>query len=146
MTSTTPQFTAPRLSQLVARLESRRRAIRYHASRLSVQREMETDGTERLNADVIAGQPRPVDLRLSLWSDDQIWFRACRPGPRRQEGWDFMLAFHGDATAIGPERLVELLEKSLARLSGSVAMDDLAGLVELWNETTPTLERLEGLE
>lgn len=50
-------------------------------------------------------------VRLAIWDDGRMWFRACRANPSKTGGWEFNFAFHLHATET-PREIVDAFEKS----------------------------------
>lgn len=125
-----PEFTSDYLAEIVAALRMRSKGITYHAPGWSCTREIESeDGTERLNVDLDVFDSQ---MRLSIWADCKMWFRACAGG---KNGWEFMLSFHGDCTSAPPEEMVDLLKQSLALPNTQ--------LLDIWRSVSPEIEQSE---
>ena len=104
--ATVPEFDDPGLGAIGGAFQARSKAITYHAKHWTLSRE--ADEHERLNidADGFHGQ-----LRFSIWADRVVWFRLCRGTAKN--GWDFLLAFNGDASGVAIDELVENLIASM---------------------------------
>lgn len=119
------------LRAIVDALRARSKGITYHAPGWTCSCELPSDDCpERLNVDVDA---LARQMRLSVWADGVMWFRVCRG--RGKDGWDLMLAFHGDCTSVSPGELVDLLKASLASAETE--------LLNLWRAVSPQVERSE---
>jgi|GEM_PF-2527660 len=124
-----PEFDADSLSVLALAFRVRSKAISYHAPEWKISREVETE-FERLNVDASGYHG---ELRLSVWADSLVWFRLCRG--RAKDGWDFMLAFHGDRTDLNAENIVEQYISSMTSHTDT--------LLEAWQGVNPVVERHE---
>lgn len=127
-----PQFDVQYLAAVVAALRARSRGITYHCPGWTCTREIEQeDSSERLNVDLV--DIFEAQWRLSVWSDQSMWFRVCRGSAKN--GWDFILSFHGDCKSVPPEQIVDLLKESLAMPSYD--------LLDIWRSVRPQVERSE---
>ena len=84
-----PLFESAALHEIASAIEQRGKAIRYHG-RLECSRAIEQP-FERLNLD-FDGLLR-AHVRVSVWSDGQLWLCVTQPGPRRTGGWEFYAEF-----------------------------------------------------
>jgi len=130
-------FSSKVLSDCSVAFGRRRKAIRHRAKSLTIKRVVEVDGQERLNIDVATLVDRPTQVRLSLWADGTIWFRAAQPGPRSRGGWDFLLTFDGTLGDVRPEELISTLEASLIQLHGHVRDGAAERVLALWSRIQP---------
>ena len=78
-----PLFESSLLHEIATAIELRSKAIRYHGH-LACSRETE-ESRERLNVDFSDSFRRHV--RLSIWTDGQLWLCVTQPGPNRTGGW-----------------------------------------------------------
>jgi hypothetical protein len=90
-----------------------------------------------LNVDVSSIADRPTQVRLSLWPDGALWFRAAQPGTRAHGGWDFLLSFDGTLGDLPPDELVSIFESSLHELGGHVHASAAPRLLALWSRVQP---------
>jgi hypothetical protein len=128
-----PTFDAPLLKRLAEALRRRSRAIRYKAMTLTCGRDWsETpEGVfERLNVEV----HWPAHILLSVWSDGEMWLRACRAAPGTNAGWEFQVQFYSDLREIEPALVVEKFEASMDLCYGPQSPERVGQLLELWNE------------
>ena len=72
------------LHDIASAIERRGKAIRYHG-RLECSRAVEAP-LERLNVDYDG--LLSTHVRVSIWSDGQLWLCVTQPGPRRTGGWE----------------------------------------------------------
>jgi len=93
---------------------------------------------ERLNADAGTQEARPTQIRLSIWLDGALWFRACQPA---KQGWAFLFAFHGQLRAPLTRDLLAWFEQTLGLVHGSTRAPDCEErLLSVWNAVTPAVE------
>ena len=133
-----PEFSDSLLRRCATAFRHRGKAIRYKTCAFALERALERDGTERLNVDASTPCDRPTQLRVSVWPDGVLWFRAAQPGPSAKGGWAFLLAFHGQMADLTVGDLVALYEESLEHLSGAVQRGAAERLLETWARTHPS--------
>lgn len=136
------QFRSPFLVAVEAAFSSRRKAISYHTHSFKISREVEDTGTEppeRLNIDIETLESPESQVRLSVWPDGVLWFRACQPG---KQGWRFLVAFSGHLESPVPSQMVDWFEASLPLLHGaSRGSGYQERLLEVWTASNPVVER-----
>jgi hypothetical protein len=116
----------------------RRKSLAHQNRSFKLARELEEGAArpmERLNADIDAWREQ---IRLSVWPDGVLWFRACQAAKR---GWAFLFAFHGRLDSPGAVHgLVARFEESLL-LVGMRKADCEERLLALWRTVNPVVER-----
>ena len=83
-----PQITSVELRAIVDAFRRKSKSLGY-SDRWSC--EHSTEDGERLDIDFEGC----ADVRLSFWSDGEMWVRACRRAKGAHSGWAFVWAFHG---------------------------------------------------
>ena len=136
-----PSFESPLLESVSEAFRSRRKALRSRTKSFAVSRELQEGPPEppkRLNADAETQEARPTQVRLSVWPDGTLWFRACQPG---KQGWAFLLAFHGQLQSPLAHELLAWFEQSLALVYGSTRPPDCEErLLSIWDAAAPAVE------
>jgi hypothetical protein len=131
-----PVFDAPLLAGIATAFLHRRKALRYDGI-LQCERdfsELPNRVFERLNIDYRNG----IQLRLSVWEDGQIWFRACIPRRGRDGGWAFLHHFHGVVNGVPGEEITQLFEESCLLYYWKETENDRAvRLRALWRRVSP---------
>jgi hypothetical protein len=125
-----PSFKNEMLSGVVQALRERSKAISYQSrgSGWTVSCEIEADGSERIDLDIaVIGNCK---TRLSMWSDNTLWYRACRGTAKN--GWDFLLTFYGTTNSISSDTVVDQLICSLVA--------DESELLRIWENVEPEIE------
>ncbi len=134
-----PDVDAPMLQAVVDAFRKRSKAIRYQFRHLECTREFEESsrGTlERLNID--SRLLNSTMIRLSIWPDGCLWYRICRPGPRKAGGWEVNVSFFGDSKECGPLMLRDLFEKSGSLAYAATDNPSAAqNLEEIWKTVKP---------
>jgi hypothetical protein len=137
-----PSFESPLLESVSEAFRSRRKALRHSTKSFAISRELEenpAEPPERLNADAETHEARPTQVRLSVWPDGALWFRACQPA---KQGWAFLSAFHGQLRAPSTRNLVAWFEQSLGLVHGSIRPPDCEQqLLSIWHAVAPATER-----
>ena len=135
-----PSFDAPLLESISQAFLSCHGSAKQRYSSFLLSREVEdsqTEPPERLNVDTaFTGMKRPVSIRLSVWPDGALWFRACEPGRR---GWDFLLAFHGQLSGPHSSELVRLFEETTPHVAARTD-DTHQRVLRLWSRVSPRLD------
>lgn len=135
-----PSFDAPLLESISQAFLGRQDTAKQRYSSFLMSREVEdsdAEPPERLNVDTaFTGLKRPVSIRLSVWPDGALWFRACEPGKR---GWAFLLAFQGQLPGPHSSELVRLFEETTVHLSARTG-DAEERVLRLWSGVSPTLD------
>jgi len=131
------------LSSIAIAMGRRRKAIGHKSKGITMEREADSDGYERLNIKVRTTSARPARLTLSVWSDGLMWFSGAQSGPSRRGGWRFMLTFHGDVGSLTPEEVANTFEASLGCVYGDEVDPDqaTARLLAVWKHAGPEIER-----
>jgi hypothetical protein len=136
-----PSFDSPLLESVSEAFRSRRKAIRHGTKSFAISRDLEespAEPPERLNADAETHEARPTQVRLSVWPDGALWFRACQPA---KQGWAFLSAFHGQLRAPLTGDLVAWFEQSLALVHGSTRPPDCEQrLLSIWHGVDAAVE------
>lgn len=127
-----PSFDAPLLKEFAAALLSRRKAIAYHTV-LTCEREFtesQTGAIERLSLDTRI-------LRLSIWSDGEMWLSVHVRGLGRNAGWAFKDEFHGDVCDVSAEAIVGMVEATLSIPFGTDSETSRQRLRDVWARLHP---------
>lgn len=85
-----PDISSDLLTEFVRAFQKRAKAIRYRTKKWDTT-VRDDDEYERLNMDF---EGCFAQIRLSIWNDGQLWFRACRGG---KSGWDLNYSFFVEA-------------------------------------------------
>ncbi len=119
-------FSNPKLMAIAELFCANSRHIKEHAWWCITRSEQSDDG-ERLHAhaDAFGGH-----LNLTIWDDGALLFNMMK-GYRGGQ-WDWELRFHGDASQLTPECVLDLFIKSI-----SSARSDL---MQLWESVQPYVE------
>jgi hypothetical protein len=115
------------IASVLAAFERRSKAIKYHVSRWEVD-VSDGVGLRRVNFDAVRLR---CQIRLSVWEDGAMWYRAGKPGPRRTGGWVYLHAIHLENNARSAHDIVAAFERSLEQ------SHDLARLMECWSAFSP---------
>jgi len=136
-----PSFESPLLESVSEVFRGRRKALRHQTKSFTVSRVLEAspaEPPERLNADAETQEARPTQVRLSVWPDGALWFRACQPS---KQGWTFLFAFHGQLRAPLTRDLLAWFEQSLGLVYGITRTPDCEQrLLSVWRAVTPAVE------
>lgn len=127
-----PTFDSPLLQEVVNAFLRRRKSIAHRVS-LSCEREFSETANgvfERVNLDAGA-------LRLSTWSDGEMWLAVCVPRPGRGAGWAFKDTFHGNVGDVGAATLVRMLEATLELPFGLDPQKEREQLWGIWARVYP---------
>ena len=137
-----PSFESPLLQAVSEAFRGRRKALRHRTKSFAVSRELEespAEPPERLNADAETYEARPTQVRLSIWPDGALWFRACQPA---KQGWAFLFAFHGQLRAPLTRDVLSWFEQSLSLVyGGSRPLDCEEQLLSVWHAVTPAVDQ-----
>ena len=77
-------------------------------------------------------------MRLSFWSDGEMWVRACRRAKGAHSGWAFVWAFHGSWADVEPERIVEMYKASRIHLDPTPEGE--AEFIGAWARVKPVVD------
>jgi len=101
-----PNASSDMLADVIRAFRKRAKAIKYKT--MKWDNAVSNDGKfERLNMDFDGYFAR---IRLSIWSDGQLWFLACRGG---KNGWDLNYSFYAKAEIGAAIQIREAFEASL---------------------------------
>ena len=117
------------LNKVVTAFKTRSKAIKHRGCKINFSYDNE-NGLERLNIDGEYLDTPPVQIRLSIWDDGEIYYRTCQS---QKIGWKHKIELSGNVSGIKPEQVESLFE------SGIHIKDD-AELLNLWRVTTPKLK------
>jgi hypothetical protein len=132
-------FESSLLRAVAEGFQKRSKALRHQTKALVITREKDINSSEpeRLNIDAKTIEARPTQVRLSVWSDGVLWFRACQP---TKAGWSFMLAFHGQLKTSATRDMEPLFEKSLGLVYGATRKSECdQQLLSLWRAVSPVV-------
>lgn len=137
-----PRVPSPFVAELLAAFLRRRKAIKYRLKSFEPRLEVEAgdDGEELqlLHVEARTGGGPESQISLKVWEDGELWFQACRPGPRRQGGWAFLESFHGSVGELRGPGVVKLFEESLTPIGLFPAGGDIgAQLRRIWRTAKP---------
>jgi hypothetical protein len=128
-------FDTPLLRDLALAFSRRSKAIRYKTESFDCQREVEESpegARERLNIDTV-GIASPAQLRLSVWSDGVLWFRACTRAVGTNAGWAYLEACYGNIRSMAPAEVVSAYEAAMDLCHEPVPADLGLQIRLLWN-------------
>lgn len=128
-------FDSPILREIAEAFRHRRKAIAYHKG-LSCEREFSESATgtfERMNL-----QTGP--MRLSIWSDGEMWFNVSVKALGRNSGWKIQDSFRGNVLDVAGTALVGMFEETLAMRFGEDVTEERQRLKTTWARVHPTAE------
>ena len=124
-----PTFSENRLNGLMAAFRKRSKAIKHRGGPLVFTKE-EEEGYERLNIDCCQIGPPPIQIRISVWEDREMYFRTCQSS---KNGWRFNIGFYGKAFLVDEAKIVSNFEESLY-------LSDKDELMSSWGRISPYME------
>lgn len=122
-----PKFISGRLNEIVLAFRKRSKAIKHHACSIEFTKENK-DGLERLNIDAEHLNSPPVQIRISIWGDNEFYFGMHQSA---KLGWKIQIQFNGNATGINPKDIVLCFENTLHK-------SDRSELLEVWKCMSPS--------
>ena len=134
-TPTWPPVTSLQIRRVIDAFQRRAKTIKQSLTGWTCSYDI-SDG-ERLDLDFET--LARTSIRLTLWGDGPMWFRACRPGARRHGGWAFVWAFHADWSNSSAEQIVEMFEASLYYCD-TPSPESEQDLMRVWSTTSPRID------
>ena len=112
MAAIVPEFPVAQadiLQSIVCELRTRAKGFKYNLKRWSidVSRELEVERLDIETVDLFCHQSC-----LSVWSTGDMWFRLCKPGPRKFGGWEQNFAFQLWTSHNQPAKLVQTFKRT----------------------------------